>query len=253
MAQARKHSAGDTRKSHKSRKTSADTSKDQGPSSPAPATVGQAEADGTLPAPPSANTALVDALGGSDKKEGAAISTGIPAEEPAKQWWVRPKDSKTRKQAEQVAIQRAAGRSDKEIAKRMKTSEGVIRQIAYIARKNGWWDTEDEPIDLEEELALTIDRKVVRNVSAALDGQMTNWQTHEMTMAAAKGRGIFRNHEASKGEEGPAMTVVAIKIEMPPLGAGDQAAVVDANCGGVPAYVEGEVADQKALPATAGE
>jgi predicted transcriptional regulator len=172
------------------------------------------------------------------EREAGIADTPVPQEVPAKQWWHRPADSKARKIADKIAIQRAAGRDDKAIAKKLGTTEGTIRQYAYLARKNGWWDTEDEPVDLELDLALTVDRKIVRNVSASLDGQMTNWQTHEMTIAAAKGRGIFKSHEKSESKV-EAMSVVAIRIEMPTLGADDQQ-VLEENMGGTPIYVDAE-------------
>jgi hypothetical protein len=101
---------------------------------------------------------------------------------------------------------------------------------------------EDEPVDLELELALSVDRKVVRNIGAALDGGVTNYQTHEMTIAAAKGRGIFKNHEVNKNDGAAQMAVVAIQVVMPPVGAADQLPQVkEDQMGGVPAYVDGDV------------
>lgn len=141
-------------------------------------------------------------------------------------------------------VMRAAGRSDAEIAKKLNTTEGNVRTTVYVARKNGWFDDNDEPVDLEAELALTIDRKIVRNIDAALDGNMTNWQTHEMTIAAAKGRGHFKNHEVAKNDGAATMAVVAIQVLMPPVGAQDQLPAVDeSQMGGVPAYLDAEVVD----------
>jgi transposase len=157
------------------------------------------------------------------------------------EWWYRPADSKARKIAEKIMVMRGAGHDDREIAKRLKSTENSVRQYVYLARKNGWLDKEDEPVDLELELAMSVDRKIVRNIDAALDGHMTNWQTHEMTMKAASGRGIFKNHEKTEGGA-QQMQVVAIQIVMPAVGAGDQAVEIpDDMCGGVPAFAEGEV------------
>ena len=136
-------------------------------------------------------------------------------------------------------VMRAAGRDAAYIAKKIGTTEGTVRQLVFLARKNGWLDENDEPIDLETELALSVDRKVVRNIDASLDGQMTNWQTHEMTIAAAKGRGIFKTHEKTESQS-QSLSVVAIRVEMPPVGAGDQQ-ILEQNVGGVPAYIEGDV------------
>lgn len=159
------------------------------------------------------------------------------------EWWYRPPDSKARKHAEKIVVMRAAGHDDREIAKRMKTTEQSVRQNVYLARKNGWLDDEDEPVDIEAELALNIDRKIVRNIASSLDGEITNWQTHEMTVKAAQGRGIFKNHEKS-GDAAPQMTAVAIQIIMPPVGADDQRMEIPADMlGGTPAFSEGEVFD----------
>jgi len=137
---------------------------------------------------------------------------------------------------------RAAGRDDTYIAKKLGTTPGTIKQSVYLGHKNGWIDAEGEPVDLEVELALEVDRKVVRNIHTSLDGEMTNWQTHEMTIAAAKGRGIFKNHEKSDSTGQQALPMVAIQVIMPPVGIGDQG-VIEANVGGVGAFVEGQVVD----------
>lgn len=233
--------AGKTRKTHKSVKT---TVPEPGkPESSAPPT-GKPSLPvlPTVPLPiPENSLALVltATQGPVDKNE--HLSTGVPQIEPQKQWWFRHPDSKARKIAEKIFIMRAAGRESSYIAKKLDTTEGAIRQYVYMARKNGWVNAEDEPVDMETELALDIDRKVVRNISASLDGQMTNWQTHEMTLAAAKGRGHFKNHDSAKADAGPAMAVVAIQVVMPSVGAADQRPDVgDDQMGGVPAYLEAD-------------
>lgn len=246
----RNTTAGSTRKSHKTRKTTPTQASEQGPSSTALAT------QAPLPALPSNPVLRIlkygeafktedeGALAKADSKDDAneAGNTGVPAIDPKKQWWYRPADSKARKLVEKIVVMRAAGHDDKEIAKRLHTTEGSVRQYVYVAKKNGWLDADDEPVDIESELALTIDRKIVRNIDASLDGNMTNWQTHEMTIAAAKGRGHFKTHEVSKNEGSSAMPVVAIQVIMPPVGAGDQLPEVrEDQMGGVPAYTEGDI------------
>ena len=195
--------------------------------------------------PPAASAALVPSVSSSEQDNRASKAspeaTGVPTEDPKKQYWYRPRNSKTRAMADKIAVMDAAGHPDAEIARRLKTAVSTIAQCRYIARKNGWWDVEDHPIDLDAEYALNIDRKVVRNISAALDGQMTNWQTHEMTIAAAKGRGHFRNHDAPQGQQTQLMPV-AIQIVMPTIGADDQRMdIPDSMVGGRMAYVEGDV------------
>lgn len=171
-----------------------------------------------------------------------AADQPVPAELPAeKQDWYRKPDSAVRTKAEKIAVMRMAGRPVADIAKRMGVTEGRVRVIEYLARKNGWYDDEDQPVDLEAELAYNTDRKIVRNINASLDGQMTNWQTHEMTIAAAKGRGVFKNHDKVQVES-QQMTVVAIRVDMPALGAGDQH-ISEENVGGTPAYLDAVVTE----------
>lgn len=238
-----KQTAGQSRKSHKSRKTGATTPPASSPSSTALATQ-------PLPSRPVKELTVGDALkladAGADEKSKTtseeARDTGIIAPKPEKQWWYRPADSKARKYAEKIAVLDAAGHRDEAIAKRMHTTEATIRQYRYIAKKNGWMDSEGNTVDVEAELAMDVDRKVVRNISASLDGQMTNWQTHEMTIAAAKGRGHFKSHEVSKVDGAQAMSVVAIQVIMPPVGAADQMPEIrEEDMGGLPAYVDGEI------------
>ena len=238
--------ANSTAKSHKSRKTDGEgkprqrksteasaasvppSSPVESPSSLVPAT--------TPSGPPIDGFLAIPEEGSKDEIK----DTGIPQEKPREQQsWYRKPDSPIRKTAEKIAVLDAAGHTDDAIAKRLKTTTNYVKTVRYLARKNGWWDADDEPVDLEAELANNIERKVVRNISASLDGQMTNWQTHEMTLAAAKGRGIFKSHEKVENE-GAAMQVVAIRVEMPLMGTSDQK-VIEENIGGTPAYIEGEV------------
>ena len=165
---------------------------------------------------------------------------------PEKQPWYRPADSKMRPKAIQIVAWRAAGHDDKAIAKKLNTTETTIRNCLYIARKNGWLAEGDVPVDtdIEDELAVSIDRKIVRNISASLDGQMTNYQTHEMTIAAAKGRGIFT--ERSKTDTTIQATgLVQIQVvKVAGVDVQEQMKAIPADqMGGVAAYLEGEVAE----------
>ena len=236
-----------TSKSHKSRKTelSEPASREsssvpvKGPSSLVPAI-----AESSVPSNNITSVMTTDAHSVPDTQ-----NTGIMTIVPKKQWWYRPKDSKARKIVAKIMVLRAAGHQDGEIAKRLKTTAGSVAQYVYVARKNGWLDAEDEPVDLEAELAMDVDRKVVRNIGSALDGQMTNWQTHEMTLAAAKGRGIFKTHEVNKNDGTGPMPLVAIQVVMPPVGAGDQLPEIhEDQMGGLPAYLEGDVDGETGTP-----
>ena len=227
-----------TSKTHKSRKTEVESKPRR---SPLPGKAAPADTSGS-------SLVLTSVSPSSDATEAPATTAvgspelfPVPTEvEDKKQSWYRSPDSKLRPQSAKIAVMRAAGSPVADIAKRLKTSEANIRFVEYIARRNGWYDEDDEPVDLEAELAINIDRKIVRNISASLDGQMTNWQTHEMTIKAASGRGIFKSGD--KQQDVPQMQVVAIQVIMPPVGVVDQQ-IVEANTGGTPAYLEGEVTD----------
>lgn len=235
-----------TVKSHKSRKT-VPVSAPAGRTSPAPQQTQPPDL------PPNPLSLVLQRPQGDGVPAAQPPASGTPTPDPAdnvpapaapeKQWWYRPADSKARKLVEKIVVMDAAGHTSKEIAKRLHTTEASVNQYRYIGKKNGWLKVDDESgelevVDLEAELAMNVDRKIVRNIDASLDGQMTNWQTHEMTIAAAKGRGIFKNNDKAEGIT--AMPVVAIQVVMPAVGAGDQKVNED-NIGGTPAYVEGEV------------
>lgn len=232
-----------SQKTHKSRKTADALIPGKPRRSPK---VKDALADGPPPSVPAVIAAPPPVITPEDSKElaSAKVNTGIMEETTsAKQWWVRSRDSSTFRVFQKIAILDATGLKDKDIAKKLKTTAANVSNVRYIAKKNGWLGDDGELIEIEEELALNIDRKIVRNISASLDGQMTNWQTHEMTLAAAKGRGHFKNHEVSK-TEGSAVGMIGIQIIMPPIGSGDQQMEIpDSMMGGVPSYVESEVQD----------
>lgn len=229
-----------TVKSHKSRKT-VPVSAPAGRTSPAPQ---QTQPPDLPPNPLSLVLQRPQGEGAQPPAPQPDPSTGVPqGAAPEKQWWYRPADSKARKLVEKIVVMDAAGHTSKEIAKRLHTTEASVNQYRYLGKKNGWLKVDEESgeleaVDLEAELAMNVDRKIVRNIDASLDGQMTNWQTHEMTIAAAKGRGIFKNNDKAEGVIG--MPVVAIQVVMPAVGMGDQTIKED-NIGGTPAYVEGEV------------
>ncbi len=157
------------------------------------------------------------------------------------EYWYRPPDSKARKLFEKIAVLRAAGHDDEAIAKKLHTTPQSVRQYVYLAKKNGWADNEGEPVDLEAEMALNVDRKLVRNLNNALDGGMTNWQTHEVTLELAKRRKVVTDVQDAAGQQA-LPGVVAIQVVMPPLGVADQV-IIEKNVGGVPAFQEGEVVD----------
>lgn len=242
--------ASTTSKSHKARKTTAKPpakAKKATGSGPSSTAIVPVATDPPSSVPPSIEEIIKPSQ---DEMDEQAQGTKLlpPQElEPKRQSWYRPADSKARKLVDKILVMRAAGRNDEEIAKKLKTTAPTVRQYIYIGKRNGWIDDDGELIDLEAELAVNIDRKIVRNISASLDGQMTNWQTHEMTLAAAKGRGHFKGEKAISDLGAATMNVVQIQIINPTVGAADQV-VVEENVGGVPAYIDAEVDDARLLP-----
>lgn len=241
-----------TRKSHKAKRLWKRPSEPGNPESQAPvvgSTSSSTDPEATAGAMVPSSNPIVDILNGETDKPGRDAKdtpTGdkpvvvLPPPLPAKPYWWRPDDSKCRKHAEKILVLRGAGHDDATIAKKLKMTEQGVRQYVYLARKNHWVDDNGEMVDLEAKMSIEVDRKVVRNINHALDGGMTNWQTHEMTLAAAKGRGIFKSHDAAEGSASVQIPVVAIQVIMPALGA-EQQVVNEANVGGVPAFTDGEV------------
>lgn len=155
-----------------------------------------------------------------------------------------PANSKVRKKAAQIVALKIAGRDNDEIAKLVHLSPRTLKQYMYIAGQNGWLTTADPDDDLEFRLK----HKIVRNVEGVLDGTLVpNPSQQEMTIAAAKGTGLFKQHDANaKG----AMTLPPMAIQVNVIGGPamlgqrtnshqlDQ--FPEGSVGGCPAYVEGQ-------------
>ena len=129
---------------------------------------------------------------------------------------------------------RAMGASNDDIAKELGLAERTLRQYLYLAGRNGWLRTADPA----EELEFALSHKVVRNVSAILDGEVATAQQHDMTIEMAKGIGLFKTHTTVKSEGVASSMTLAVKIEMP---VGVVPEVSTDHMGGAPAYIEGEV------------
>ena len=232
-----------TRKTHKSRRRAPTT---QGSSEPGQSLVAVVPDNGSssvaglpVPAPLPAKDVPDKPSETGDSDQRSVVM--LPPPKPEKPYWYRPPDSKARKLFAKIAVQRAAGHDDAHIAKKLGTTAGSIKQYVYLAKMNGWADQDGEPVDLEAQMALDVDRKLVRNIDRALDGGFTNYQTHEVTMMLAKQRKVVTDIDAGgSGESMP--NVVAIQIVMPPLSL-EQQTIVEANVGGVPAFQEGQVVD----------
>ncbi len=229
-----------TRKSHKAKRQWKRPAEPGNPESSLEAVGGTTSSAPPLPEPSETSVALVSSPQPDAKDVPQTIipAASIPREQ---EYWYRTPDSAARKHFQKIAVLRATGRDDHAIAKKLGMTYQSVRQYVYLAKKNGWCDTDGEPVDLEAEMAMNVDRKLVRNLNSALDGGMTNWQTHEVTLELMKRRRVVSDVQEGAGAGGAQLpSVVAIQVVMPPVGAGDQQ-VIEANVGGVPAFEEGEV------------
>jgi DNA-binding CsgD family transcriptional regulator len=155
---------------------------------------------------------------------------------PVRERWKLPADSVVREKASQIVAMKIQGLSTAEIAVELGLTPHSVRQYLYLAGKNGWLLTSDPNDQLEYSLA----HKIVRNVSASLDGAVLNTQQHETTIAAARGIGLFKQHEVIKGDVGTSLTALSIKIES----SGPAQATREDTIAGTPAYaIEGEVVE----------
>lgn len=152
-----------------------------------------------------------------------------------------PKNSKVRKAAAQIMAMKIAGHTNEEIGKALLLSPRTLRQYLYIAGQNGWLRMTDP----EEDLEFRIAHKVVRNVEATLDGTLIpNPSMQEMTIAAAKGIGLFKS-----GAEKAAAVTPTMALQVNIVGAPGTVDAIPGQSarpeafGGTPAYIEGEVTE----------
>ena len=153
-----------------------------------------------------------------------------------------------RKKVARILVLKMAGHKTAAVAKKLGTTPDTVRHYLYIAGKNGWLSEDGYSlVDPEEQMTYEIGHKIGRNVSAALDGKLLGPQQFDMTVEAAKGRGYFKNHSATKVEGQLSMPALEIKFEIPkgaPLSF--QPPVAD-SYGGRPGYVEGQVIEPAQL------
>ena len=132
---------------------------------------------------------------------------------------------------------REQGLANAEIAKQLGyTHANSISNLLYLAGKNRWFLTPD----IEDHLTFVTVHKIVKNVDKQLDGKDLTPQQQEMTIAAARGRGLFKNYEATKHEGPPASLVLGVKIEV----VSNEKTAKELPAGGAsgtPNYIEGQV------------
>lgn len=142
-------------------------------------------------------------------------------------------DSSIRDKVMIILPMRHSGMSFEEIAEHLKLSPRTVKDYIHIAGRNGWLDLTDP----KEKIDYQLIHKVVRNLDEMLDSPDPEVK-ERVTMKTAEGT-VFKQYGMQIGQVMPASTILAIKIEMPP---GVQSEPREDALGGVPAYIEAEVA-----------
>lgn len=128
----------------------------------------------------------------------------IHADDPDKIFQAR--DLSKRGKVGTYVMMRAKGISVTEIASHLGISRTHLHKLVRQAVKEGWLVFDDPMARLEHEIA----PKVIDNIAHFID-----IKDRKMTIEAAKGLGYFQSHASVKVDGPPAMTVLAIKFEMP--------------------------------------
>ncbi len=167
--------------------------------------------------------------------------TGAPSSPPpaTRRSTKPPKDSKTYKVAAAYFGLRAQGMKLAEISETLGIPKQTIQTYVKRSISAGWF-TYKESMDVEDQIEYSIPDKVVRNVNEFLDAR-----DKDMTVEAAKGLGIFKQHQAVKvdGAVNVGMAL-SVRVEMPPLKDGQSPiAILPGSVGGTPA-LEGEVVEE---------
>jgi hypothetical protein len=114
---------------------------------------------------------------------------------------------KQRKMAFKIMQLREEGLSREDIAKQLGYHANSVSRILNMAGKRGWLTTPD----IEDHLNFITSHKIVRNIDKALDKKEgLSLLQQEMTIAAAKGRGLFKVHETGKGLVAPQSLILSL-------------------------------------------
>lgn len=153
--------------------------------------------------------------------------------------WKLPKNSKVKKTAMRILALRLHGMSDDDIAKAVGLANATtVRGYIYRAGKNGWLG--EEVTNPRDALDFDIMHKVVRNIGEALDSN-DDERRDRMAVKVAEGT-IFKSYDAQAGQEKPAMTMIAVKVEMPE---GYAPTVREGAAVGSPNYIDGQVVEHE--------
>jgi len=128
-----------------------------------------------------------------------------------------------------VIALRAQGVSADDIAATVGYSKETIRTYLKRAHARGWLNINSLP-DVEDKIDIVLKDKVVRNVNEFLDER-----DKDVTVEAAKGFGIFKQHQVIKGDQNLSVGMsLRVQVEMPPTPHGGSPIIIrPGTAGGV--------------------
>jgi hypothetical protein len=120
-----------------------------------------------------------------------------------------PKDSKVYKVAIAYIALKAQGLQLTAISEQLGVPKTTIQTYVKRAHRFGWLRPKD--LDVEDQFEISIPEKVARNVNEFLDER-----DKDITVEAAKGIGLFKNHQAVKvdGQVGVGFAL-KVQVELP--------------------------------------
>jgi DNA-binding MarR family transcriptional regulator len=134
-----------------------------------------------------------------------------PVKKPRRKKPKAPKDSAIYKVAMATIALRSQGLRGQEIADQLGYTQNTIRTYLQRAHDKGWVNFDTLP-DEESRIDVALKTKTLRNVNEFLDARDS-----DMTLEAAKGLGLFKQHQVVKGDVGPALNLtLGVKVELPP-------------------------------------
>jgi len=135
------------------------------------------------------------------------------------------KDSKVYKVAlAAVAMRAAQGSTYKEIGEALGYTGDTVKAYLQYAVKRGWLNLQSFT-DPDDQLEYVLKTKVVRNLSAVLDetkasseqDNAPSFRAGDAAIEAAKGLGLFKQHQVVKGEQQTTVGVaLRVDVHMPP-------------------------------------
>ena len=153
-----------------------------------------------------------------------------------------PKDSRVYKVAMAYVALKAQGKKLSEIAEILNLPKDTVSTYVKRAHQRGWVNR-NSFIDPEDQLDVVLKSDTIRNVAQFLNDEDKSVRK-EVTLEAAKGLGIFKNHQAIK-TEGQQNIGFALKVDvvMPQAPVSSSPVVIrPGSVGGQPA-IEGELVE----------